>query len=39
MRTIQQTTQFKKDVKRAKKRGKQFGDFKMVIEQLAHDLP
>lgn len=37
MRTIKQTTQFRKDVKRIKKRGKQFGDFKSVIEQLAYE--
>ncbi len=35
MRTIKRTSQFKKDVKLAKRRGKQFVDFKLVIEQLA----
>lgn len=35
MRATRQTTQFKKDVKRAKKRGKDFSKLKEVIEQLA----
>ncbi len=34
MRIIEQTAKFKKDVKRAKKRGKQFSDFKRVIDLL-----
>jgi mRNA interferase YafQ len=39
MRTIKRTSQFKKDVKLAKRRGKQFVDFKLVIEQLALGQP
>ena len=35
MRTIQRTSQFKKDVKRLKKRGKVFEDFKDVISKLS----
>lgn len=35
MRTIQRTSQFKKDVKRLKKRGKKFEDFKEVIKILS----
>ncbi|MCP4358017.1 MAG: type II toxin-antitoxin system YafQ family toxin [Chloroflexi bacterium] len=35
MRKIEQTTRFKKDVKRAKKRGKQFKAFRLIINQLA----
>ena len=35
MRTIQRTSQFKKDVKRLKKRGKEFEDFKNVISKLS----
>lgn len=35
MRTIQRTSQFKKDVKRMGKRGKQFEEFKEVIRKLA----
>lgn len=39
MRTIKQTSQFKKDVKLARRRGKQFIDFKLVIEQLSLGQP
>ena len=39
MRTISRTTQFKKDVKRIKKRGKSFNVFKQVILKLAADEP
>jgi len=39
MRTIERSAKFKKDVKRAQKRGKQFGDFKRVINQLALGRP
>jgi mRNA interferase YafQ len=39
MRTIKRISQFKKDVKLAKRRGKQFIDFKLVIEQLALGQP
>lgn len=39
MRIIEQTAKFKKDVKRAKKRGKQFSDFKRVIDLLALGKP
>lgn len=35
MRTIQRTSQFKKDVKRLKKRRKKFEDFKDVISKLS----
>lgn len=35
MRTIYRTTQFKKDVKRIKKRSKSFDVFKQVIYKLA----
>ena len=35
MKTIRYTTRFKKDVKRLKKSGRDFTDFKKVIEQLA----
>jgi mRNA interferase YafQ len=34
MRTIHRTTQFKKDVKRMRKRGKKFEIFKEIIEIL-----
>ena len=34
MRIIRRTSQFKKDVKRMKKRGKKFDGFKEVIEKL-----
>ncbi len=37
MRTIHRTSQFKKDVKRMGKRGKQFEEFKDVIKKLAVD--
>ncbi|CAN5550976.1 hypothetical protein BH23BAC4_BH23BAC4_10620 [soil metagenome] len=39
MRTIRQTTQFKRDVKRAKKRGKDFAEFKRGIALLAEGKP
>lgn len=39
MRTIRRTSQFKKDVKRAQKRGKDFTEFKRVIELLAEGKP
>lgn len=35
MKAIRRTTQFKKDVKRAQKRGKDFSKLKIVIEKLA----
>ena len=35
MRAIRQTSQFKRDIKRAKKRGKDFSKLKEVIERLA----
>lgn len=35
MKAIRRTTQFKKDIKRAKKRGKDFNKLKTVIEKLA----
>jgi len=35
MKAIKYTSRFKKDVKRLKKGGKDFTDFKKVIEQLA----
>jgi mRNA interferase YafQ len=35
MRTIHRTSQFKKDVKRMKKRGKKFEEFKEVIREIA----
>ena len=35
MKAIRRTTQFKKDVKRARKRGKDFAKLKEVIEKLA----
>jgi mRNA-degrading endonuclease YafQ of YafQ-DinJ toxin-antitoxin module len=35
MRMIRRTTQFKKDVKRVQKRGKDLTEFKRVIELLA----
>ncbi|MDZ7361424.1 MAG: type II toxin-antitoxin system YafQ family toxin [candidate division KSB1 bacterium] len=37
MKTSRQTSQFKKDVKRMQKRGKDFGEFKEVIEKLANE--
>jgi mRNA interferase YafQ len=39
MRTIRRTTQFKKDVKRVQKRGKDFTEFKRVIELLVEGKP
>ena len=35
MRMIHRTSQFKKDVKRMKKRGKKFEEFKDVIREIA----
>lgn len=35
MKAIRQTSRFRKDVKRIKKRGKDFTEFKRVIEKLA----
>ena len=35
MKTIRRTSQFKKDVKRMKRRGKEFREFKDVVERLA----
>ncbi|MCP4417693.1 MAG: type II toxin-antitoxin system YafQ family toxin [Chloroflexi bacterium] len=35
MRKIEQTARFKKDVKRAKRRGKKFNTFRLIIDQLA----
>jgi mRNA interferase YafQ len=35
MRAISRTTQFKRDAKRMKKRGKAFGDFLETIRSLA----
>lgn len=39
MRSIRRTTQFKKDVKRVQKRGKDFSEFKRVIELLVEGKP
>ncbi|MEM1125680.1 MAG: type II toxin-antitoxin system YafQ family toxin [Bacteroidota bacterium] len=39
MKTIRRTTQFKKDVKRAKRRGKDLGTLKEVIEKLVTGEP
>lgn len=39
MRTIRRTTQFKRDIKRAQKRGKDFGKLKEVIEKLVAGVP
>ncbi len=39
MRVIRRTTQFKKDVRRAKKRGKDFSKLKEVIEHLVNGEP
>ena len=39
MRTVQRTSQFKKDVKRMNKRGKSFVIFKEVMGKLAADEP
>jgi len=39
MRTIYRTKQFKKDVKRMKRRGKSFVAFKVVIGKLAAGAP
>ncbi len=36
MRAIHRTSQFKKDVKRMKRRNKGFAEFKKVIEALVH---
>jgi mRNA interferase YafQ len=35
MRSIQRTSQFKRDVKRMQKRGKVFAEFKQVISELS----
>ena len=35
MRKIHRTTQFKKDIKRMSKRGKNFSDFKIILSKLA----
>ncbi|MCI0696340.1 type II toxin-antitoxin system YafQ family toxin [candidate division KSB1 bacterium] len=35
MRATRQTSQFKKDVKRMQRRGKDFSEFKNIIEKLA----
>jgi len=35
MKATRQTSQFKKDVKRMQKRGKDFSEFKNIIERLA----
>ena len=39
MKAIRRTTQFKKDIKRARKRRKNFGKLKTVIEKLAEGKP
>ncbi len=39
MRSIRRTTQFKKDVKRAKKRGKDLVKLKRLIETLMRGMP
>ena len=39
MRSIRYTSQFKKDIKRARKRQKDFDKLKEVIEKLVTDLP
>jgi mRNA interferase YafQ len=36
MKNISRTNRFKKDVKKMKKRGKAFGIFKKIIQDLAH---
>ncbi len=38
MKTITRTNRFDKDVKKMKKRGKSFEDFKRVIEKLVSDV-
>jgi mRNA interferase YafQ len=35
MRALRRTTQFKRDVRRMEKRGKQFSEFRRVIERIA----
>jgi mRNA interferase YafQ len=35
MRAIRETSKFKRDVKRMQKRGKDFSEFKIIIEKLA----
>ncbi len=37
MKKILRTNRFKKDVKKMKKRGKSFDDFKQLIQELAND--
>jgi mRNA interferase YafQ len=39
MKAIRRTTQFKKDVRRAQKRGKDFSGFKRIIELLVKGQP
>ena len=39
MRRIRRTSQFKKDVRRDRKRGKDLGKLKVVIEKLARNEP
>jgi len=39
MKTLANTSQFKKDVKLMKKRGKKFEKFKQVIENLVMEIP
>ena len=39
MRRIRRTSQFKKDVRRDQKRGKDLGKLKVVIEKLARNEP
>ncbi|MCC5939977.1 MAG: type II toxin-antitoxin system YafQ family toxin [Balneolaceae bacterium] len=39
MKKVSRTNRFKKDVKKMKKRGKSFGAFKQVIQNLAQGKP
>jgi mRNA interferase YafQ len=39
MKVIRRTTQFKKDIKRAQKRGKDFSEFKLIIGRLVRGEP
>jgi len=39
MKRISRTNRFKRDVKKMKKRGKSFDDFKLVIQKLAQGEP
>lgn len=39
MKQIYRTTQFKKDVRRVEKQGKDFSIFKQILAQLVQDIP